>query len=221
MACATCPSATSKSAASDWAATSSGLASAAALAAAGSDAASAPQELHPGEPQLGLSARRLGSDKRLERGDGGVEVAGVEGVERCLLERVHRRVRRTCGVVRAAHGAVRAHRSRRQLVGELDDLLDETAQLGLGDRPGEAGDELALPDHEDDGDRLHLERLGEARVGVDVDLDEEPRARVLDGELLQERRELLARPAPLGPEVDDDGDLHGALDARRPGSRPR
>ena len=42
-----------------------------------------------------------------------------------------------------------------------------------------------------------------ARVGVDVDLGQHPRAAALRGEPLEHRRQLLARPAPLGPEVED------------------
>ncbi|MFK4598217.1 hypothetical protein RKD30_004884 [Streptomyces pristinaespiralis] len=55
------------------------------------------------------------------------------------------------------------------------------------------------------------ELLHQHLVGVDVDLGENEPAVVLLGEALQQRAELLARLAPLGPEVDDDRDLGGAL----------
>src|SRR5207247_4827218 len=58
---------------------------------------------------------------------------------------------------------------------------------------------------------LYPEHLRQPLVRVDVDPREYPRPVALDRELLQYRRKLLARPAPLGPEVDDDGGLQRAL----------
>ena len=42
-------------------------------------------------------------------------------------------------------------------------------------------------------------------IRVDVNLDQDPLAARLVGQLLEHRPELLARPAPLGPQVDDHG----------------
>ena len=53
-------------------------------------------------------------------------------------------------------------------------------------------------------DAHDVERLREAGVGVDVDLDHVDLSVVLGGELLHLGRDHLAGPAPGGPEVDDD-----------------
>ena len=49
-------------------------------------------------------------------------------------------------------------------------------------------------------------------LAVDVDLGEHPGAGVLGREALEDRGELLAGAAPLGPEVEDDRDGHGPLE---------
>ena len=54
-------------------------------------------------------------------------------------------------------------------------------------------------------DALYPEHLRKPRVGVDIDLGEHPGPVALDRQLLQQRRELLARFAPGGPEVDHHG----------------
>ena len=59
----------------------------------------------------------------------------------------------------------------------LQDGGDELAHLGLGQRALEAGHELAADHREHGRDALHLQRLRDARVGVDVDLGEHQRAR--------------------------------------------
>ena len=48
-----------------------------------------------------------------------------------------------------------------------------------------------------------VERAEDQGSVLDVDLGEDPGAGRLVGELLEDRAELLARPAPVGPEVDD------------------
>ena len=48
--------------------------------------------------------------------------------------------------------------------------------------------------------------LRHARVGVDVDLGQLDLALARGDGALDHRPELAARAAPLGPEVDDDGD---------------
>jgi hypothetical protein len=59
---------------------------------------------------------------------------------------------------------------------------------------------LARCEAGDGGDGHDAEGSRYARVGVDVHL-----ALVLRGQLLELGRDLLARSAPLGPEIDDTG----------------
>ena len=70
-------------------------------------------------------------------------------------------------------------------------------------------DHLALVDGEDRGDRLHLEALRDAGVRVDVDLRQHDLPVVAVDRGLDDRAERLARPAPLGPQVDHDRDVVG------------
>ena len=56
-------------------------------------------------------------------------------------------------------------------------------------------------------DALDAERGGEALVGVRVDLGQRDLAVALVDRLLEHGRELAARAAPGGPEVDDDREL--------------
>jgi hypothetical protein len=79
-------------------------------------------------------------------------------------------------------------------------------------RTGERLDRLPAGDGHHHGDRLHPEKLGDARVRVDVDLREHPGPAGRLGQPLQHRGQLLARATPLGPEVDHHRDLHRALD---------
>ena len=71
-----------------------------------------------------------------------------------------------------------------------------------------ADDALRLLAGSEEGDRRDahdLERVGDLRVLVDVDLHDVDRAVVLGGELLHLRRDQATRPAPGGPEVDEHG----------------
>ena len=104
---------------------------------------------------------------------------------------------------------------------ERDHLVEEVAHLGLGERPGEAGDHLPLPHDQDRRDALHLRGRRQLRVRVDVDLGQHPGTGVRCGEALEDRRQLLARAAPLGPEVDDDRDRSSSARAPRPGRSRR
>src|SRR5512143_1293339 len=64
---------------------------------------------------------------------------------------------------------------------------------------------------------LDAEALGDARALVDVDLRDLVLADVLVGDLVDDRRELLARAAPRGREVDQDGGVgleHLAVEGR-------
>src|SRR5919109_1359234 len=79
-------------------------------------------------------------------------------------------------------------------------------------RARELGLEAAVLEGLDGRDALDPERRGEPRVRVGVDLRQrDPVAALLD-RLLEHRRELPARRAPRGPEVDDHGKLVGTLD---------
>ena len=53
---------------------------------------------------------------------------------------------------------------------------------------------------------------GQLRVRVDVHLGQDPLPARVGGEFLQHRAELLARPAPVGPQVDDHRRGPGPLD---------
>ena len=111
----------------------------------------------------------------------------------------------------ASSGAVAGARDR-AAGGGAHQLGDELPRLLLRDRAGELGDQLALPDRLDRGDALDPQALRECGVGVDVDLGQHPGAAALRGEALQHRGELLARAAPLGPQVEHDRHLEGAVE---------
>src|SRR5206468_5044199 len=61
------------------------------------------------------------------------------------------------------------------------------------------------------GNAEDLEAPGDVEVLVHVELADSQLAGVIAGDLLEHRRDHLARPAPLRPEVDEDG-LGGPLD---------
>jgi hypothetical protein len=102
-------------------------------------------------------------------------------------------------------GGGRAAGPGRDLLGRRHDLADPLLDLGLGQGAEEAVHELAADHRDDHGNALDLEGLGQARVGVHVDLGQDPLTVGLAGQLLQHWAELLARTTPLGPQVDDDG----------------
>ena len=76
----------------------------------------------------------------------------------------------------------------------------------LGDRP--------VPERNDGGDALDAELLRQLGVGVHVDLHQFEGTVGFERQVLESGAEHLARPAPLSPEVDDDGDLVAALEHR-------
>jgi len=142
------------------------------------------------EPGLGDAVRgRLGEDP-LIRDLGSLQVA----VDQCLVG---------CGEAR-----ILRHLERRVDAARLHDRIDPLAQLRLRDNAVEGVHRSAASHRVHGGNALHAERRGDPRVGVDVDLRQHPRAAALAGELFEDRRELLARLAPVGPEIDDDGRLH-------------
>src|SRR3954454_2811105 len=79
-------------------------------------------------------------------------------------------------------------------------------------RSDEAGDGHAVAEDRDRRDALDAEAVAELGVGLDVDLGQLDTPLALGGLGLDDRAERPARAAPGGPEVDDDGDLVGALD---------
>ena len=118
----------------------------------------------------------LGVEDRLVGGLGGGEVAPLEG----CLGGVQARV---LGLGRGLVVGARDDAAGRG----LHQLVDELAGLLLGDRAGELGDQLALPDGLDGGDPPDPEPLGQGRVRVDVDLGQHPRPAALGGQPLDHR----------------------------------
>ena len=69
----------------------------------------------------------------------------------------------------------------------------------------------AVLENDQGRDAHDVEAAGQVGLLVDVDLGDPDLALLLAGDLLEDRGDHLARPAPLGPEVDEDG-LVGAAD---------
>ena len=90
-------------------------------------------------------------------------------------------------------------------------VREEFAQLRFRQRAGEAVDQLPVLDQHHRRDRADLERGGELLLLVDVDLGQQERAVVVGRELFQDRAELLARPAPVRPEIDEHRHLQRLL----------
>ena len=82
-----------------------------------------------------------------------------------------------------------AARTARDAVGgrELQQLLQVGADLRLGQGPLEQRERSTTDHREHAGDGLHLERLGDGRVGVDVDLGQHPAPGVLVSQALEDR----------------------------------
>ena len=114
-------------------------------------------------------------------------------------------------VLRVVRGAGRGGQLHAHLLRGLQDLADPLPDLGLGHGAEEAVHQLAADDRHHHGDALHLQGRAQLGVGVHVDLGQDPLAARLGGELLQHRGELLARAAPLRPQVHDHGGGAGAL----------
>src|SRR3954468_12056961 len=89
--------------------------------------------------------------------------------------------------------------SRSDEVGEV--VEDRALRLGADD----ALDRLAALEDRHGRDRHDLVVAGDLRVLVDVELGDGQLVAVLGGDLLEHRGDHLAGPAPLGPEVDEDG----------------
>ena len=135
---------------------------------------------------------------------------------------------------RACSSRARRHRG----VGARGLELDRAAQRGLvtgGDQPVGLGRQQRVQEAIDGhrrldadelrGDRTVTERLhrgdpldpvlaGEPGIGVDVDLGQLHLPVARGHGALEQRPQLPARAAPLGPEVDDDGNGAGAVENR-------
>ena len=76
---------------------------------------------------------------------------------------------------------------------ELQRLLDQLFDLGLGHGADDLADHLAVLEHEQRRDRAHVVLRRRLRVLVDVDLADLDLAGVLAGQLLDDRRDRAAR----------------------------
>ena len=93
------------------------------------------------------------------------------------------------------------------------DLVEHRRQLPLGPSLAQVGDGLALEHGINGRDRLDPELGSDELVLVDVDLHQPDAAiGISGGDLLEDRRQLLARPAPFRPEIDDDELSHAWFD---------
>ena len=110
----------------------------------------AAEQLHLTQRQRCLGVVGLGVEDRLVRGLGGLQVTALQGG----LGGVQARVLRLVRAPRRRPPGARPGRGLHQLVDELAGLL-------LGDRAGELGDQLPLPDGLDRGDALHPQALRE------------------------------------------------------------
>ncbi len=90
---------------------------------------------------------------------------------------------------------------------ELDGLLDQLTELGLGQGAGLHEDDFALLEDGDGGDAADLKGLAEGGVGVGIDLDHADLPGEFGGQLLQNGADHAAGTAPLGPEIDQHGQL--------------
>jgi hypothetical protein len=95
----------------------------------------------------------------------------------------------------------------------LQQLVERGAQLRFGTVWRQVRGQLALEHRIDGRDRSDLELRGDELVLVGIDLRQHHALVGIGGrDLLQHRRQRLARPAPLGPEIDDDELRHRGLD---------
>ena len=95
-------------------------------------------------------------------------------------------------------------------------LVQEGADLGLGQGPDEAVHRLAALEHHAERDRAHTEGLaqlaGDLGLVVAVELGQLEAAGVGGLQAVEHRAELLARAAPGCPDVEQHRLLHRALD---------
>src|SRR4051794_26140546 len=178
------------------------------------------------ETRLHAGAGRLaGATQAGERGNaahfGGFRQAGQEGERLLVLGPLDEQLGKTYdrSLVRrlelerlAQRRLVTLGHQLVSLAGRRRQASDELAHRRLGQRPDEAVDDLAVLDGIHGRDRLDLEGLGDLRVAVDVDLGELDGAVRLGHHLLDRRAQCAARPAPLGPQIDDHRNGVGTLE---------
>ncbi len=168
------------------------------------------QQLRLGQAEPGLGVARLLDQHVLVGLDGARQVTPVQrvvgGGERRVLRPLRGGDLGTLGRNAAAADDAEA------LLGDQDQLVQHLADVGLVLGSLEQRHQLAGHHGHHGRDALDAELLGDQLVGVHIDLGEHDPAGVLLGQALQDRAELLAGPAPLGPEVDDHRHLGGPLD---------
>ena len=86
-----------------------------------------------------------------------------------------------------------------------DDAVDEGADGALGLRAHEPVERAPVAERIDRRQRLDAQLPGDGRMLVDVDLHQPDFAAVALDDLLEQRRQLLAGPAPRRPEIDEHG----------------
>ncbi len=168
------------------------------------------QQLGLGQAELGLGVARLVEQHVLVRLDGAAQVAAVQRVVRGGQRRVLGDVR--CLPALGGRAGAGAADHAEALLGDQDQLVEDLADVRLVLGALEQRHQLAGHHGHHGRNALDAELLGDLRVGVHVDLGEHDPAGVLLGQPLQDGAQLLARAAPLGPEVDDHRYLGGALD---------
>ncbi len=109
-----------------------------------------------------------------------------------------------------AHGQQRLDLGLRNRALRLDlqlgkQLVEHLLDLSFGPIIGEIRDGLAPVDSVNRRDRLDPELRGEQLLLVDVDLGElDALVGIVRSDLVEDRRQLLARAAPFRPEIEDD-----------------
>src|SRR5947209_284511 len=81
---------------------------------------------------------------------------------------------------------------------------DERLDLGSWDGSNDPVHRLAVFEEEQRRDRCDSELLCDPRAFIDIQLSEAEGRRVRARDLLEDRRDPVARAAPFGPEVDED-----------------
>src|SRR3546814_11580606 len=94
-----------------------------------------------------------------------------------------------------------------------DVCSSDLLQLAFGARIGQVRDRLTLEYRIDGRDRLDLKLTGDEAIRIDVDLHQrDPLVGIIRGDFFQHGAELLARPAPFGPEIENDETGHRRFD---------
>ncbi len=83
--------------------------------------------------------------------------------------------------------------------------VDESCQLGLGGSAHFVASQFAVLEQQQGGNATNAELGGDAAVLVHIDLHDGELALVFAGHLVERGRDHAARPAPLGPEVHENG----------------